>query len=65
LSSANVRLHKGEDEVVISALEGYAPLFEMLELKEEEVRSKAAMTLAILGKLPQWEPLLKMPRAIS
>ena len=39
--------------MVISALEGYAPLFEMLELKEEEVRSKAAMTLAILGKLPQ------------
>lgn len=44
--------------MVISALEGYAPLFEMLELKEEELRSKAAMTLAILGKLPQWEPLL-------
>ncbi len=42
--------------MVISALEGYAPLFEMLELKDEEVRSKAAMTLAILGMLPRFTP---------
>lgn len=41
-----------EDEVVVAAKEGFTPLFELLEIKDEDVRAKATMTLSILGTAP-------------
>jgi hypothetical protein len=33
----------------VAAKEGFTPLFELLEIKDEDVRAKATMTLSILG----------------
>lgn len=47
-----------EDEVVVAAKEGFAPLFELLEIKDEDVRAKATMTLSILAEQPDSQELI-------
>lgn len=37
---------------MVAAKEGFTPLFELLEIKDEDVRAKATMTLSILGTAP-------------
>jgi len=39
-----------EDEVVMTSKDGFKPLFELLEVKDDDVRAKATMTLSILAE---------------